>query len=561
MKLSGSLEKNKLSDIFRDAKDEKATGILAIKSQEGFGTIHFSDGAIVGADSPVFRERLGRRLTEKGILSEKDLRKSLMYQKKDGKDQRIGDILVKYDFITREDLNIELREIMKDTLYSMLFWDGIYRFESSDATEINEGFSIEIDEFLDDLDKSFTEIEDGFLVAELEKDSTWQQTEVPEKTSVKDEIMQSIENVTQSISSFSPMELVVLVEDERLMRTIFSDGLANFGYQVESFDNPTDALERIKTFETTRVSPVLVLDLVMPGLSSVTDIYGGLELLTEINQNFPHIPVIIMTSLVDSEIRLKSLFMGASYYLNKPDKSFLSSQQLRSGLDQFVEELSLCVENIFRNKRMSTEKEQLAFIREQLISELLDAKLELGSAEKEIERDIFDLTYLKKTTYDLMQKQNFDFISDTILSFLKIDHIRGFIGIIRGHNLKFYKGFTKNDDDNIKALNKKPDDFSVGSIELESFEEVITSNKVYIGEVTPKDADIIQKNLGGYKPASCLIVPFRVYGKPVALLYCDDETEKMPSKNMDQIQVLCNAASLAMQITILNEKISQKKGH
>ena len=556
MKLSGSLEKNKLSDILRDIKQEKLTGVLAIKSQEGFGTIYFHNGVIIKAYSPIFRERLGRRLIEKGLINEKDLRKALMYQKKEGKNLRIGDILLRSGYVSEVDLKTALNEIMEDILYSMFFWDGIYRFESENISENDMDLSIDVDQFLEEVNKSFSMLEDDFDIAEEDLEPKRDRAFHPEKSNLKEEIIKSIENVTQSISSFSPQEVVILVEDEKLMRTIFSDGLANFGYRIESYDNPGDALEKIKTLEPSRVSPVMILDLVMPGISSTTEIYGGLELLTEINQNYPHIPVIIMTSLTDKEIRLKSLFMGASYFLNKPDKSTLSSGHLRTELDQFVEELSLCVENLFRNKRISHEKEQLAFIREQLINELLDAKLELGSAEKELERDIFDLTFLKRTTQDLLREQSFSFIVDTIFKFLQIDHNRGFVGVIKRGDLKYYRGFTKMENDNIHELNKNPSQLTIGTYELKSFEEVMKSNKVFAGKIPDEDSHIIQSYMGGYKPTDSLIIPFKIYNKPIAIIYCDGEPGSLVNTNIDQVKILADTASLAMQITILNEKIT-----
>lgn len=558
MKLSGSLEKNKLSDILREIKGEKLTGVLAIKSKEGFGTIYFHEGLIIKAYSPIFRERLGRRLIEKGLISEKDLRKALMYQKKEGKNLRIGDILVKSGYVSEEDLSGTLNEIMEDILYSIFFWDGIYRFESENITEDDMDLSIDVDAFLEEVNKSFELLEEDFDIAEEDLEPIKDSSSHTKKTTLKEEIIQSIENVTQSISSFTPQEIVILVEDEKLMRTIFSDGLANFGYRVESYDNPTEALEKIKTLEPTRVSPTMILDLIMPGISSPTEIYGGLELLSEINQNYPHIPVIIITSLIDTEIRLKSLFMGASYYLNKPDKSAFTSDHLRSGLDQFVEELSLCVENIFRNKRITYEKDQLAFIREQLISELLDAKLELGSVEKELERDIVDLTFLKRTSQDLLKHQSFSFIVETMFKFLKIDHNRGFIGVIKKGDLKFYKGFTKMQDDKIPELNNNPSILTIGTYELKAFEDVLKLNKIFSGSLSDEDGKLMQSCLGGYQPTNALIVPFKVYNRTIAILYCDGDSGKVASSNIDQVKILSYTASLAMQITVLNEKISKK---
>jgi len=96
-------------------------------------------------------------------------------------------------------------------------------------------------------------------------------------------------------------------------------------------------------------------------------------------------------------------------------------------------------------------------------------------------------------------------------------------------------------------------------LDLKPFEEVASFNKVYSGKLSPEEGEIVQSFLGGYLPKSCLIIPFRVYEKTVAVLYSDSEEPQSGFKNLDQVQILCNTASLAMQITILNEKIARKK--
>jgi hypothetical protein len=185
----------------------------------------------------------------------------------------------------------------------------------------------------------------------------------------------------------------------------------------------------------------------------------------------------------------------------------------------------------------------------------MDAKLELGTAEKELERDVFDLTFLKKTTKTLLKKQNFSFIANTLFDFLKLDYDRGFVGVIKGGEIKYYRGFSKVED-NIIKLNDDPASLSFNVSDIKSFEKVISENSVLSGKIAKEDAEIIKSFIGGYQPPHCVILPFRVYDKTVAVLYCDNIADKSVTKNLDQIQILSNAASLAMQITVLNEKIT-----
>jgi CheY-like chemotaxis protein len=555
MNYAGKLEKYRLTDILSTISQERLTGVLAIKSQGNFGTISFNEGTIIKADSAHFRERFGRYLIDRGLITEKDLRKSLMYQKKEGKGYRIGDILVKHGFISREQLIEHIQKIMEEIVFSMVYWGGIYRFEPAAPQVDGIEITLRVDDFIRRFEQSFDAVEE--TIDEIERrdgDENDQAVSEP-YGDIKDEILEAIEKVTRSISSFVPHEKVILVEDEKLMRTMFTDGLVNFGYEVESFDNPSEALEQIANNDNTPLSLVLVTDIVMPGISSNDELFGGLELVAEINQKYPNISIIVMTSIHNYDIRLKSLFMGASYFLNKPDKAILDGEYLRTGLGRFVEELSLCVGNLFRNKRSFYEREQLSIIREELIRALMDTRVELDGVERQLERDIFDLTFLKKTTKDLLQKQSFSFIVDKILGFLKIDNDRGFIGVLRKGEFKYYRGFSSNSD-SIESLNKNPNGFTLDISSMNSMRDVAVSDSVFQGVLPSEDARTIQSFVGGYVPRECIILPFRVYDKTVAVLYCDKAPDKQGYRDTDQIRILTSAASLAMQITVLNEKIA-----
>ncbi len=558
MNYSGKLQENKLADILANIKSEGLTGILAIKSKEGYGNIYFNKGMITRADSPSYRERLGRSMIQKGIITEKDLRKALIYQKTEGKDERIGDILVKHGLISKEELYQNLQKIMGEIVFSMVYRGGIYRFVPTKINERDIEFCVDIDDFLKGMKESSKELEKNIL---SEKDSHTLASDAVRKErygDIKEEIIESIEKIIKTISSFTPQEKVVLVEDEKLMRTLFSDGLRNFGYDVESYDNPTEALEKVKLLESSPLSLVLITDIVMPGLSSSDEIYGGLELVAEINQNYPNVSIIVMTSIGDYDIHLKSLFMGASYFLRKPDKSKYDGDDLRTSLDKFVEEISLCVGNIFRGRRVFFERDQLNLIREELIKSLMDARIELGGAEKQLERDLFDLTFLKKTTKELLNKQNFSFIVDTIFKFLKIDNDRAFIGVIKKGEFKYYKGFSLFQD-NIQNLNDHPEQCNIDLSTVKSLEEMVAKNRMFRGALPREDLKIVHSIIQGYEPMECVMIPFRVYDKTVAVLYCDNRPEKTERKDFDQLQVLANTASLAMQITVLNEKIATKQ--
>lgn len=83
----------------------------------------------------------------------------------------------------------------------------------------------------------------------------------------------------------SRAENVWIVDDDRSIRWVLEKALQQEGMEPVSFDNADSALARLQ-----RQHPdVLISDIRMPGTS-------GLELLASIREQFPKLPVIIMTA-------------------------------------------------------------------------------------------------------------------------------------------------------------------------------------------------------------------------------------------------------------------------
>jgi DNA-binding NtrC family response regulator len=112
---------------------------------------------------------------------------------------------------------------------------------------------------------------------------------------------------------------ILLVDDEQEILFSYSVTLKSAG--IEHILTVHDSRQVLPLLKEQDVA-VVVLDLIMPYLS-------GTELLTKINRNFPHIPVIIMTAVNELERAVECMKAGASDYLVKPvEKSrFISSIQ------------------------------------------------------------------------------------------------------------------------------------------------------------------------------------------------------------------------------------------
>ncbi len=103
---------------------------------------------------------------------------------------------------------------------------------------------------------------------------------------------------------FQHKQHVLVVDDDRRLRTLLQRYLAAQGYLVTALASVAEAEELIATF----VPDLMILDIMMP-------VETGLNWLQRVDLN---IPVILLTALGDSQDRITGLEAGADDYLAKP---------------------------------------------------------------------------------------------------------------------------------------------------------------------------------------------------------------------------------------------------
>lgn len=125
---------------------------------------------------------------------------------------------------------------------------------------------------------------------------------------------------------------VVVVDDDRLIRTLVADSVADLA-QVEAVDSGEGALQVL------REKPVdlVISDLTMPGMS-------GIELLDQVSRAHPGTEFVLLTANATVESAVGALRMGAADYLTKPVRP---------------DELALVVERILARRRLLEENEKL----------------------------------------------------------------------------------------------------------------------------------------------------------------------------------------------------------
>ena len=123
------------------------------------------------------------------------------------------------------------------------------------------------------------------------------------------------------------MKPIWIVDDDQSIRFVLEKALLREGLSTRSFTNPKEVLAALNTDQGRDGPQVLVSDIRMPGGS-------GLDLLTEVKQKLPGLPVIIMTAFSDLDSAVSAFQNGAFEYLPKPFDLPKAIELIRRALEE-----------------------------------------------------------------------------------------------------------------------------------------------------------------------------------------------------------------------------------
>jgi len=363
---------------------------------------------------------------------------------------------------------------------------------------------------------------------------------------VKEEILQTVRRVSQKLRDLKPDEVVLLVEDELLMREMFKDKLISFGFDVDAVESPHQALEKLTEYEETGKLPIVLADLIMPTLSG-KGIFGGLELLEEIQKTYSHIPVIVNTAYPEASIRRRALFLGATYYINKPDRKNIGPDELENQLNLFIEEVAVCIQNVIQRHEVYFERDQQNILREELLVQLIQSREELEKVGEVIQRDTGDIKFLSETSAKMVRDKSLARMAEVIVNFAAREMDRCAILLVRRDEVNgFYGGDRRSGGENfgvqIKSLNMK-------ITESPLLQKAVDSGKM-VALDNPSDqlGESLKNVLGEPEPKHVVVLPLLVQNMVVALLYGDVIPGGTPPRDIDSLEILLNLASLSLEI-------------
>ncbi len=127
------------------------------------------------------------------------------------------------------------------------------------------------------------------------------------------------------------MKPIWIVDDDQSIRFVLEKALAREGLPCRSFTTPREVLHALDADGNQGGPQVLVSDIRMPGGS-------GLDLLSQVKQRLPGLPVIIMTAYSDLDSAVSAFSSGAFEYLPKPFDLPKAIELIRRAVDESLRE-------------------------------------------------------------------------------------------------------------------------------------------------------------------------------------------------------------------------------
>ena len=135
---------------------------------------------------------------------------------------------------------------------------------------------------------------------------------------------------SNSAGMFSGREsngLVLVVDDEPDVRKVVRMTLEKSGYDVLEAEDGEKAIAEVKKEENSLLLNLIITDIRMPNMN-------GIDVIRYYQEEWPNVPLIVLTGFPDLEMATSMLQHGISDYLVKP----VESEKLRAAVAKAIEQ-------------------------------------------------------------------------------------------------------------------------------------------------------------------------------------------------------------------------------
>ena len=139
------------------------------------------------------------------------------------------------------------------------------------------------------------------------------------------------------------MSTILIVDDEKNIQKMLSQGLTLKGYNTLTASNGEEALDRCQSEDV----DLVLLDIMMEnGID-------GIETLKRLLQQNPNLNIVMMSAQQDIKIAVKTWELGAKHYITKP----VSMDEIMSNIEPFLELSRLTKENEYLKSQIPEDEE------------------------------------------------------------------------------------------------------------------------------------------------------------------------------------------------------------
>jgi DNA-binding NtrC family response regulator len=173
---------------------------------------------------------------------------------------------------------------------------------------------------------------------------------------------------------------ILIVDDEKSVRELLQEELTILNYICVTAGNAAEAQRNLSenTFE------VVILDIRLPDMN-------GMDLLKQINANYPAIPLIMLTAVKDVEVAVETMKAGARDYITKPFNMDRINQAIHMALakrdqsEDATQDPTMCaIEAIALG--VETRQEMIDIHSEKVVQQTIDIAQRMGFSSAKIQQ-------------------------------------------------------------------------------------------------------------------------------------------------------------------------------
>src|SRR5438270_3086144 len=129
MAIRGSLKEASLPDVLQLLAMGKKSGCLSVAHRTSFGYIYFDKGRISYASVVNRRDRIGDLLVKSNVITQQQLDLAIASQARQ-RDKRLGELLVEQKALTLDQLHTTINVQIQEAVYFLFTWSqGTFNFE------------------------------------------------------------------------------------------------------------------------------------------------------------------------------------------------------------------------------------------------------------------------------------------------------------------------------------------------------------------------------------------------------------------------------------------------